>query len=109
MRWWQSSRVSRCAQGGDCPTAAAGLAMRSRPQASPRLATMPPMSSTPRILVTGGTGYIAGVLIRQLLGAGWQVHATVRDLAREPALRQLLGVAPGDEQLRCFKADLMAD
>jgi len=70
---------------------------------------MPAMSSTPRILVTGGSGYIAGVLIRQLLGAGWQVHATVRDLAREPALRQLLGVAPGDEQLRCFKADLMAD
>ena len=67
------------------------------------------MSAAPRILVTGGTGYIAGVLIRQLLATGWQVHTTVRDLAREPALRQLLGVAPGDEQLRCFKADLMQD
>jgi dihydroflavonol-4-reductase len=67
------------------------------------------MSTPPRILVTGGTGYIAGVLIRQLLAAGWQVHTTVRDLAREPALRQLLGVASGDGQLRCFRADLMAD
>ncbi len=64
---------------------------------------------TPRILVTGGTGYIAGVLIRQLLAQGWQVHTTLRDRAREPALRALLGVAPGDERLRCFAADLMAD
>lgn len=68
------------------------------------------MTTSPsRILVSGGSGYIAGVLIRQLLAAGWQVNTTVRDLAREPALRQLLGVAPGDEQLRCFKADLMFD
>lgn len=64
-----------------------------------------------RILVTGGTGYIAGVLIRQLLGAGWQVHTTVRDLAREPALRQALGAQRGASKgrLRCFAADLMHD
>ena len=62
-----------------------------------------------RVLVTGGSGYIAGVLIRQLLASGWQVHTTVRDLQREPALRKLLGVAPGDEQLRCFAADLLHD
>jgi dihydroflavonol-4-reductase len=63
---------------------------------------------TPRVLVTGGSGYIAGVLIRQLLANGWQVNTTVRDLRREPGLRQLLGVGAG-EQLRCFAADLMAD
>lgn len=67
------------------------------------------MTTASRILVTGGSGYIAGVLIRQLLAAGWQVHTTVRDLAREPALRKLLGVAPGDERLRCFRADLLHD
>ncbi|WP_457388650.1 NAD-dependent epimerase/dehydratase family protein [Roseateles sp. P5_E1] len=69
------------------------------------------MSTPPRVLVTGGSGYIAGVLIRQLLANGWQVHTTVRDLRREPALRQLLGADDGDasEQLRCFAADLMAD
>lgn len=67
------------------------------------------MSSSPsRILVTGGSGFIAGVLIRQLLAGGWQVHTTLRDLKREPALRQLLGVGASD-QLRCFAADLTAD
>ncbi|MBW8847187.1 MAG: NAD-dependent epimerase/dehydratase family protein [Burkholderiales bacterium] len=66
---------------------------------------------SPRILVTGGSGFIAGVLIRQLLAAGWQVNTTVRDLAREPALRRQLGADAGDarEQLRCFAADLLAD
>lgn len=69
------------------------------------------MTSPSRVLVTGGTGYIAGVLIRQLLAAGWQVHTTVRDLRREPVLRQLLGADAGEArgQLRCFAADLMAD
>jgi dihydroflavonol-4-reductase len=67
------------------------------------------MSVAPRILVTGGTGYIAGVLIRQLLTAGWTVHTTMRDRKREPALRQLLGVEVGDERLRCFVADLLHD
>lgn len=67
------------------------------------------MSTALRILVTGGTGYIAGVLIRQLLAAGWAVHTTMRDLKREPALRQLLGVEAGDERLRCFAADLLHD
>jgi dihydroflavonol-4-reductase len=67
--------------------------------------------TSPRILVTGGTGYIAGVLIRQLLAEGWQVHTTVRDLAREAALRKPLGASRGvkKDQLHCFAADLMAD
>ncbi|MEO6277222.1 NAD-dependent epimerase/dehydratase family protein [Roseateles sp.] len=69
------------------------------------------MTAPARILVTGGSGYIAGVLIRQLLAAGWQVNTTVRDLRREPALRQSLGADQGDarERLRCFAADLMLD
>jgi dihydroflavonol-4-reductase len=69
------------------------------------------VTAASRVLVTGGSGYIAGVLIRQLLAAGWQVNTTVRDLAREPALRRLLGADAGDarEQLCCFAADLRAD
>jgi dihydroflavonol-4-reductase len=60
-----------------------------------------------RVLVTGGSGYIAGFLIRQLLAAGWQVNTTVRDLAREAALRPLLGGDPAS--LRFFAADLLDD
>lgn len=77
------------------------------PPASPAASAVPP---TP-VLVTGGTGYIAGVLIRQLLDAGWQVHTTMRDLAREGALRQTLGAVRGErkDRLRCFRAELMAD
>ena len=60
-----------------------------------------------RVLVSGGTGYIAGFLIRQLIAAGWTVHTTVRSLAREGALRRLLAV--DDSRLHFFAADLNAD
>ncbi len=59
------------------------------------------------VLVTGGSGYIAGFLIRQLVAEGWTVHTTVRDLAKESALRELLAVDRG--RLRVFAADLGAD
>ncbi len=59
------------------------------------------------VLVSGGSGYIAGFLIRQLVAEGWIVHTTIRDLARESAVRQLLAV--DDSRLRFFAADLMSD
>jgi dihydroflavonol-4-reductase len=59
------------------------------------------------VFVSGGSGYIAGFLIRQLAGLGWTVHTSVRDLAREPALRQLLGV--DGARLKVFAADLTRD
>lgn len=63
------------------------------------------MSGT--ILVTGGSGYIAGYIIRQLVGEGWQVHTTIRSLAREGEVRKTLGVA--EDKVRFFAADLMND
>ena len=63
------------------------------------------MTST--ALVTGGGGYIAGFLIRQLVAEGWSVHTSVRDLAREPALRNLLKV--DNDRLKLFAADLTQD
>jgi dihydroflavonol-4-reductase len=60
-----------------------------------------------RVLVTGGSGYIAGFLIRQLVAEGWTVHTTVRDLAKEAAVRRLLAV--DDARLHVFAADLNAD
>lgn len=59
------------------------------------------------VLVTGGTGYIAGFLIRQLVAEGWRVHATVRSLDKEAALRSRLAV--DDARLRFFAADLQSD
>ncbi|MGQ3286406.1 SDR family oxidoreductase [Sphingopyxis sp.] len=58
-------------------------------------------------LVTGGSGYIAGFLIRQLIENGWTVHTTVRNLKREAEVRGWLGVDNG--RLRFFAADLEND
>lgn len=49
------------------------------------------MRSSGTVLVTGGSGYIAGHLIRMLLDQGWAVNATLRDLGREADLRRQLG------------------
>ncbi|WP_336986692.1 NAD-dependent epimerase/dehydratase family protein [Altererythrobacter aquiaggeris] len=62
---------------------------------------------TGTVLVTGGSGFIAGELIDQLLAKGWHVHTTIRDKAREPALRGRF--ADHDTRLKVFKADLMSD
>lgn len=60
------------------------------------------------VLVTGGTGYIAGEIIKQLLAKGWTVHTTVRDKKKsESALQSRFG-NPG-EKLKVFQADLMHD
>ena len=60
-----------------------------------------------KVLVSGGSGYIAGFLIRQLVAEGWTVHTTVRSLAREEAVRQLLAV--DNSRIRFFAADLTSD
>ena len=59
------------------------------------------------VLVTGGSGYIASELIRQLLAKGWTVHTTIRDLKKEQALRAAIGDSGG--RLKVFKAELMSD
>ena len=62
---------------------------------------------TDRVLVSGGSGYIAGFLVRQLMAEGWTVHTTIRSLAKEDALRTLLAV--DNDRLHVFAADLNAD
>lgn len=59
------------------------------------------------VLVTGGSGYIAGFLIQRLIERGWNVNTTIRNLAKEPEVRAALGV-PAD-RLRFFAADLEND
>ncbi len=63
------------------------------------------MTST--ALVTGGSGYIAGFLIRQLIENGWTAHATVRSLKREAEVRGWLDV--DNDRLKFFAADLEHD
>src|SRR5271165_6935941 len=60
------------------------------------------------VLVTGGSGFIAGHTILQLLAAGHTVRTTVRSLSREPEVRALLAANGADavQSLTFFAADL---
>jgi nucleoside-diphosphate-sugar epimerase len=65
----------------------------------------------PKVLVTGGSGFVAAHIILQLLGAGHRVRTTVRSLNRENLVRAMLkagGEEPGDS-LSVFAADLESD
>jgi len=63
------------------------------------------------VLVTGGSGFIAGHAILQLLAAGYPVRTTLRSLSREGEVRAMLrqgGAEPGD-RLSFVAADLERD
>ena len=62
---------------------------------------------TDTVFVSGGSGYIAGYLIRQLVSEGWTVHTSIRNLAKEQSVRELLAV--DNNKLKFFAADLMSD
>ena len=47
------------------------------------------------VLVTGGTGFIAGWCIVQLLERGYAVRTTVRDAAKEQRVRAAVAGAAG--------------
>lgn len=66
---------------------------------------------TQRVLVTGGSGFIAGHVILQLLDAGHLVHATLRSLDKEASVRQTLADAGAThlDALSFTQADLLAD
>jgi nucleoside-diphosphate-sugar epimerase len=68
------------------------------------------MSDT-RVLVTGGSGFVAAHCILRLLADGYRVRTTVRSLAREGQVRAMLtqgGAEPGD-RLEFVQADLLSD
>jgi dihydroflavonol-4-reductase len=63
------------------------------------------------VLVTGGTGFLGGWCIAQLLENGHEVRTTVRDLKRESAVRETVDAAGVDagSRLRVLAADLKSD
>lgn len=62
------------------------------------------------VLVTGGTGFIAGHTILALLKAGYRVRATIRNLERANNLRKTIEENGGDvERLFFAEADLNND
>src|ERR1700721_2025156 len=65
-----------------------------------------------RVLVTGGTGFVGAHCLIQLLAAGHETRATVRDLKRESDVRAMLrhgGAGEVGARLTLFRADLSAD
>lgn len=58
------------------------------------------------VMVTGSTGYVGGVLVKQLLEAGLTVHCPVRDSTNESKIKHLKNLS-GSERLKFFEADLL--
>ncbi len=61
------------------------------------------------VLVTGGSGYLAGFVIIQLLEAGRSVRTTIRDLARADAVRATLERHVPTRRLSFHAANLLSD
>jgi dihydroflavonol-4-reductase len=62
------------------------------------------------VLVTGGSGFLAGWCMVELLGQGYEVRTTVRDIGREAEVREAVatGGQAGDK-LSVLAADLTGD
>ena len=68
------------------------------------------MTERSSILVTGGSGYVAGFCIGQLLNQGYAVKTTVRSLARDAEVRASLSKLTSHlDRLTVVAADLNAD
>ena len=63
-----------------------------------------------QVLVTGGSGFLGGWCVIELLRRGYTVRTTVRSLSREAQVRAAVGseVDPGD-RLTVLAADLTSD
>lgn len=68
------------------------------------------LSRSETVLVTGGSGYLAGWCLIELLRNGYTVRTTVRDLSREPEVRAgLASEVDAGDRLSVLAADLRSD
>src|SRR3954470_2401768 len=62
------------------------------------------------VLVTGGTGYVAGWCIAELLARGYRVRTTVRSPKKEQTVRDAVSSVAGPaDRLSFVVADLTSD
>lgn len=62
------------------------------------------------VLVTGGSGFLAGWCMVELLGRGYEVRTTVRDRSREQEVRDAVSAGgQAGEKLTVLPADLTSD
>ncbi|WVZ68344.1 hypothetical protein U9M48_017297 [Paspalum notatum var. saurae] len=59
------------------------------------------------VCVTGGSGFIGSWLVRLLLGRGYTVHATVKNLHDEGETKHLQAMDGAGARLRLFQMDLL--
>ena len=70
----------------------------------------PPTTPRGLVVVTGGSGYIAGYCIAQLLNEGSRVRTTVRNLGRAEEVRATIGnIAEKAGAIEFAAADLNLD
>jgi dihydroflavonol-4-reductase len=68
------------------------------------------MDSDQTVLVTGGSGFLGGWCLVELLGRGYRARTTVRDLSREREVRAGVGShVDADDRLEVRAADLTSD
>src|SRR5208283_3004144 len=62
------------------------------------------------VLVTGGSGFLAGYCIAELLNDGWRVRTTVRSTAKSKAVRASIGnIASKAAEIEFVEGDLNSD
>jgi len=66
------------------------------------------IDKTKPVLVTGGTGYLASWIVKQLLDEGLTVHATVRNKTKIEKYKHLLELSRTSKgEVKIFEADLL--